>query len=149
LKPVFLIITINEKGDKMQNKLKILLVVFVVGIITVACGFSASTANISEAYLATDDSGASATTTYAQDQGFYAIVVLKNAPDDTTVKAVWTAVDVADTDPGLVIDEYSITTSDATIPFSLVNDNLWPLGTYKVDIYLNDELNQTLEFQVE
>lgn len=133
----------------MRNTFKLMVVLLVAGLILSACSFNASTANIPEAYMATDDSGANQTTVFAQDQGFYAIVVLKNAPDDTSVKAVWTAVDVADTDPNLLIDEFSITTGDATIPFSLVNDNLWPIGSYKVDIYLNDELNQTLEFEVQ
>ena len=57
--------------------------------------------------------------------------------------------DVQDTEPNLVINETPITTPDATIPFSLTNENLWPVGSYKVDIYLNDELNTTLEFSVQ
>lgn len=132
-----------------MKKINLVLIPLVLALVTLACGFSASTANISEAYMAADEEGANRTTVFTQDQGFYAIVALKNAPDDTTVKAVWTAVDVQDTEPNLVINETPITTPDATIPFSLTNENLWPVGSYKVDIYLNDELNTTLEFSVQ
>ena len=40
-------------------------------------------------------------------------------------------------------------TSNQEITYNLSNDQLWPIGTYKVEIYLNDKLDQTLEFSVE
>ncbi|HFQ94300.1 MAG TPA: hypothetical protein ENK32_09840, partial [Anaerolineae bacterium] len=53
---------------------------------------SFSTANIKNATLANDEAGANATTSFAPEDTFYLLVDLANAPDDTTVKAVWTAV---------------------------------------------------------
>ena len=38
---------------------------------------------------------------------------------------------------------------DADLHFELSNDMLWPVGKYKVDLYLNAELGQTLEFEVQ
>jgi len=35
------------------------------------------------------------------------------------------------------------------VNFSLSNDYLWPIGIYKADIYMNDVLTTTLEFQVQ
>jgi hypothetical protein len=116
--------------------------------VTLACGFSATTANIKDAYMASDEAGTQKTTIFAQDQVFYAVVTLANAPDDTTLKATWYAVDAQDTEPNLKIDEVSTTMSDGTVPFSLVNDGLWPTGTYKVELYLNDKLDRTLDFEV-
>jgi hypothetical protein len=132
----------------IKNKLQIVLILSVLVLITLACGFSASTANIKNAYMALDEQGTRTTTLYPQDSEFYCIVELANAPDDTTLKAVWTAVDVQDTEPNFTIDEVSITSSDGKIPFILTNDGLWPTGKYKVDVYLNDELKQTLNFEV-
>jgi len=132
-----------------QRKKSILFVILVVSLVSIACGFSASTANIKEAYMAEDEEGTEKTSSYPQDADFYCIVELANAPDDTTLKAVWTAVEAEDVDPDFVIDEVSTTMSDGTVPFILSNDNLWPIGKYKVDIYLNDELNQTLDFEVQ
>ncbi len=132
-----------------KNKLSLIAIVFVLLLTTLACGFSASTANIKDAYMATDDSGGNKTTTFAQDETFWAIVTLANAPDDTTLKAVWYAVDAENTDPNTKIDEVSITTGDGKVPFSLVNNGNWPIGSYKVDLFLNDKLEKTLEFSVQ
>lgn len=116
---------------------------------TLACDFSASTANIKDAKLARDYDGTQPTTVFAGNETFYLIVELANAPDDTKVKAAWTAVEVEGVAPDTFIDEYELTSGSATLHFELSNDQLWPTGKYKVDIYLNDELDQTLEFEVQ
>ncbi|MBU2601468.1 MAG: hypothetical protein KKA32_04785 [Actinobacteria bacterium] len=124
-------------------------VLVVVAFTASACEVSVSTANISEAWTSADEAGDERTTVFAQDQDFYVQVQLKNAPDDTTLKATWTAVDVEDADPNLLIDEVELTAGDGQHQFSLTNDSLWPLGSYKVDLYLNAELAQTVEFEVQ
>jgi len=112
-----------------------------------ACSFS--TANIEEATMARDYAGTDPTTTFAQDEVFYCVVILANAPDDTTVKASWTAINAEGADPNTFIDETELTSGSNSLHFELSNTNLWPTGTYKVDLYLNDELDRTLEFEVE
>ncbi len=114
-----------------------------------ACEVSVSTANIADAWMSSDEAGDERTAVFAQDQDFYAQVELANAPDDSTVKASWTAVDVEDTDPDLLIDEVELTAGDGQHQFSLTNDSLWPIGSYKVDLYLNGELAKTVEFEVQ
>jgi hypothetical protein len=122
-----------------------------------ACEFSASTAKISDAVMATDTQGdnfepVGATDTYAVDQAvFHAVVTVANAPSDTTVKVVWTAVDVGDAaEPGTVVDETEVTVEGSrNIDFTLTSDSgQWPVGTYKVDIYLDGDLDRTLNFSV-
>ena len=113
-----------------------------------ACGGSFSTANIQRAWLSPDSSGAPETTQFSQDETFYCLVELANAPDETTLKAVWTAISAEGTDPNLLIDESELTSGDGTITFNLTNDQLWPVGTYKVDLYLNGELDRALTFEV-
>ena len=118
--------------------------------ISAACGFNVSTANISGAFTAREVNGVmEATKTFNQDEVFYLLVTLKNAPDDTVIKAVWYAADVEGTAKNTLIDEAKFTGSDQQITFDLSNDKLWPVGTYKVEVHLNDKLNQTLEFSVE
>lgn len=117
---------------------------------SLACGGSFSTANISEAYLSRDDAGQQTTTVFSPtDTTFYCQVQLSNAPDSTTLKAVWTAVSVVGEEPNLLIDETTLTGGDGNYTFNLQNDSLWPAGQYKVDLYLNDELDRTLDFTVE
>jgi len=81
-------------------------------------------------------------------QTFYLLVDLSNAPEDTTVKSVWTAVEAEGVEPNFAIDESSITSGDGTVTFDLTNESLWPTGTYQVEVYLNDELDRTLAFEV-
>jgi len=133
-----------------KNKSGLLLAAILLMVSVLACGGSISTANISSAWMATDEEGNNPTTTFPQDAIFYAIVDLKNAPDDTKVKAVWTVVEAEGTEPNLMLNETEITSGDGLIHFQLENtDYLWPLGQYKVDIYLNDKLDQTLTFEVQ
>jgi hypothetical protein len=117
---------------------------------TLACGgeVSVSTAKVADAYMSTDEGGTDRTTAYAQDAVFYAQVDLQNAPDDTVLKAVWSVVDAQDTDPGLVINETEYTTG-SDVYFTLSNNDLWPIGTYKVDIHLDGELVDTINFSVQ
>ncbi len=130
-------------------KKALLLVAGLLVAVSLACGFSASTANISEAKMAKDAEGNEPTTVFGQEDAFYVVVELLNAPDDTTVKAQWVAVDAEGIEAGLQIDEAELTSGSETLQFDLTNDKLWPSGKYKVDLYLNDELDRTLEFEVE
>ena len=134
---------------KLQNTLAGRITVLALFAASMACGVSASTANISDAYLARDPEGTDPTTVFLPDEPFYLIVELANAPDDTVVKAVWVAVDVDDVDFDTVIDEAELTTSSGQLTFDLSNDDLWPAGNYKVDVYVNDNVAETVEFSVE
>lgn len=132
-----------------RNFSPIVFAVLVLIVAQLACNFSASTANIENAWMDASAEGNSPTTTYSQEAIFYALVDLKNAPDDTKVKAVWTVVDAEETEKNLELAEYEVTSGDALIPFQLENEEfLWPVGQYKVDIYLNDTLDKTLTFEV-
>jgi hypothetical protein len=132
-----------------KPRLTILFPLLALILASLACGFSASTANIPEAWMSTDEAGSNRTTTYTQDAEFFAQVELKNAPDDTTLKAVWTAVNAEGVDPNFVILEKEYTGGDDLVHFTLSNDSLWPAGEYKVDIYLNGNLDKTLTFIVQ
>jgi hypothetical protein len=131
--------------------------VFLVGLALItsallpACSFSASTAKISSAKMSSDKEGKHPTKVFSPDETFYCIVDLSNAPDDTTVKAVWTAVDVEGVDPNTKIDHAKTTSGSGPLQFNLTNDGPWPVGKYKVDLFLNaeKERTRTLEFKVQ
>jgi hypothetical protein len=139
----------KEKNKMNRSAIRITLPVIVLLLSILACGVSASTANIQSARMARDSEGNEPTDVFAPEETFYCIVDLANAPDDTTVKAAWTAVAVEGAEPDTFIDETELTTGSGNLHFELTNDGPWPAGTYKVDLYLNDELKQTLEFQVQ
>ena len=134
------------KGHKFQ----LLVIVAMVLLVSLACGGSFSTAKISDAKLTSDSEGTAETTKFAQDQVFYCIVTLANAPEDTKIKAIWTAVEVEGEQPNLLIDQAEMTSGNQNVfTFNLTNNGLWPTGKYKVDLYLNDKLDRTLEFEVQ
>ena len=132
-----------------KQHLKIYLALAVLILAALACDFSFTTANFADAQMARDPEGSDPTTVFSPNDTFYCVVDLDNAPDDTTVSAVWTAVDVEGTEPNTRIDEVELTTGTGTLHFELSNTNPWPEGQYKVDLYINDELAQTLEFEVQ
>jgi hypothetical protein len=58
-------------------------------------------------------------------------------------------VEVQGAEPDTLIDSAEKVMGDGTITFDLSTTQAWPMGKYKVDLYLNDKLDRTLEFQVE
>lgn len=114
---------------------------------TAACG-TFSTASLDDLRLSKDKDGDEETTVFAPDDVFYVIGELSNAPDDTQVKAEWIAVDAEGQDEDTEIDTVKREFGSGEITFKLTNDQDWPLGDYEVKIYLNDELEKTLEFEV-
>ena len=120
-------------------------------LVLTACSFSASSANISSAKMARDQDGKQPTETFSPNEQFYCIVELSNAPDDTTVRAVWTAVKAEGAKPNTKIDEAKATGGSGQIQFNLTNQSPWPTGDYKVDLYLNDakKPTKTLTFKVQ
>jgi len=136
-----------------MNRIKFFIVfaVLALAVAATACNVSVSisTANIRSAKLSPNESGSPETTVFKQDDfTIYCLVKLANAPDDTAVKAAWTAVEVEGVDPNTLIDEASVTSGDADLTFDLTNNHPWPVGKYKVDLYINDKFNRTLEYQV-
>lgn len=134
-----------------KGKLFIVAVAIMLAMAAAACSasFSVSTANIRSAKLSANESGSPEITMFRPDDfTVYCIVDLANAPSDTVVKSVWTAVDVEGVDANTLIDEVSLTSGDSILTFDLTNSQPWPVGKYKVDLYLNDKLNRTLEYQV-
>jgi hypothetical protein len=129
-----------------------------VASLVAACNFSISTANITQATLAKDVKPDSLepidpTTTFPVDQPVIHLVVnVANAPSDTKVKAAWTAVEVGDVAPANTqIAEVTVTldtSGTAHFTLSIPDTGAWPVGKYKVDVYLNDKLDRTLEYSV-
>jgi len=137
-----------------------LLMVLVLGSILAAC--SASTANITSAATGTGFDKANNAVTGATDTFdkaapvIYAVTSLANVPDGTTVRAVLTAVDVTDMNGNAIKDKQvgdttQTLSSDSAVGFSFTvpSTGEWPTGSYKVDLYLNDKLDRTLNFTVQ
>jgi hypothetical protein len=114
-----------------------------------ACQISFSTAKVENLRMARDEEGNQPTTQFDPQDIFYLVGELANAPDDTRLKAVWIAVDVEGVAANSEIQTYETTSGSGKFWVRLSRDaGPWPAGKYKVDLYLNDELNQSLAFEV-
>ena len=88
---------------------------------------------------------------------FAVIVQLTEVKTATKVKGVWTIVDAGGMKDKKLLEK-EVTISPETnkkveaknrVDFSLTHDNPYPAGDYKMEVYLNDELAETVEFKIE
>ncbi len=114
-------------------------------------GFSVTTANITNAHLASDENDTQQVNGYSPtDLGFYCYFDLNNAPGSTVVKGVWTLVSAEGYESNSEIDSAEITGGDDTYYFSLGGStDPWPVGTYRIDLYVDGSLVETIEFEVQ
>jgi hypothetical protein len=77
---------------------------------------------ISEAKMARDPEGNDPTKVFSPDESFYCVAQLSNAPDDTTMRALWTAIDVEEANLNTKIDEVSTTGGSSQLQFDPTND---------------------------
>ena len=137
----------------MKNKYVVLLAVLALVASSLACALGSTELGLTNLRMAFDQDGNNPTTTFAPTDVFYAVADLANAPQGTKVEAKWTAVNAADTEPNLEFQTQTLDITEetftGTIYFQLSNDDGWPTGQYKVDLYLNGDLAQTAEFSVQ
>jgi hypothetical protein len=116
-------------------------------VLASACSFS--TADLDDFKMARDEEGSQPTSVFAPTETFHCVGALKNAPEGTTVKAVFTCIEAAGVE-NHEIDSTEIRSDSGTqtVHFELTNPGPWPIGKYKVDLYLDGELDETLEFEV-
>ena len=137
----------------MKRITPILLAIMVLVFSSLACQALSGELSLENLRMSHDSDGTQVTSTFSDGDIFYAVADLKNAPKGTSVRAVWVAVDAADTEPGLEFQEQTYDVTDdsfsGTIYFQLSNDGVWPTGGYRVDMYVNDTLSQSVEFSVE
>lgn len=137
----------------MRNKFVILFAMGSLLVSSLACAALSQELSLTNLRMAFDQDGKNVTTTFSPTDIFYAVADLKNAPQDTKVEAKWTVVNAADTEPNLEFQTQTLDITEqsftGTIYFQLSNDEGWPTGQYKVDLYLNGTLAQTAEFSVQ
>ena len=135
----------------MKKLFPVLLAVLALVASSLAC--SLTEMSLQNARMAFDQDGKQVTSTYSSSDIFFAVADLNNAPAGTAVVAKWIAVNIEGEEPGSVFQEQTLDISEesftGTIYFQLSNDSGWPNGDYKVELYLNGALTQTVTFNVQ
>lgn len=82
------------------------------------------------------------------DRTVYCIVELNDAQPGARVTSTWTVVD-SEQLKNQKIGEQSYTTGKLkTFDFHLTNQQDWPPGDYKVDVYLNGQLARSVDYEI-
>ena len=108
---------------------------------------------LSEIHMAKDDDGkpGAATTTFSPgDRTIHCVTKLKDAKGGTQMKFSWWIVDADGTKNKLIKEiEYTTGTRENIVHGHLTLPQDWPKGKYKVDVYVNGELDRTVSYAVE
>jgi hypothetical protein len=131
-----------------KTSLSVLILSLLLTALLAGCAGSSSPPRLENSLTALDSQGEEPTAVFGGGDTLYAVTDLENAPDDTTVRAVWTAVEVEGVEPEFQIQETSLTTGTNKIYFELTNPAPWPPGSYRVDLYLNGQLQDSLDFEI-
>lgn len=86
--------------------------------------------------------------TFMTRDSVYLAVVTNNAADDSRLSARWTFQDGAVIDSSGQNVARDAGTTTAVTQFRLVQEKGWPIGTYTVDVWLNDAPVGTRQFEV-
>ncbi len=142
---------------KVSKSLLIGLVFLLLTLTLVACGDTAPTlASVTMGHDFKDGSLVGETTTFKPtDKVIYAVAKIDGTTDTAKIRFVWTAVSVVApgsttpiTDRKIVESTVALDKNTNIATNKYTQDNDFPVGKYKVDTYLNDQLVKTTEFTV-
>ena len=123
--------------------------------VVVACEYSSgnSSGAISEGHMAKDKNGEpgdSTNTFNPDDHTIHCLIKLKEGKEGTRVKFSWWIVDAGDSkNEKLKEIDYTTESDNPNVHGNLNVQKDWPDGKYKVDIYINGNLDKTLTFNVQ
>lgn len=108
---------------------------------------------VNRVYMAKDDDGkpGDETTTFgAADHTVHCIAELNKAKKGTEVRFIWKMIDVAGSrNKEIKTTDYTTKSFENKVHGHLSLPYDWPKGTYGVEVYINGELDKTLEYTIE
>ncbi len=109
--------------------------------------------NIEDLYMALDHNGQPGESSEGfgpDDRRIHSVAKLKAAPPGTKVRFSWWIVSAQGAENEKLQDlDYTTKQADEVVHSHVGLPNDWPPGKYKVDVYVNDSLDKTINFTVE
>lgn len=103
-----------------------------------------------EVYIAKEEDGPATSTLSPSDRKVYVVINLNKAKSGTDIRVIWIAEDVeGTTNKELKRLEYTTKTGERKIPGYLTWSQDWPKGRYKVEVYIDSNLDRTVYYAVE
>lgn len=117
-------------------------------------GGAKATGIIKDVHLARDDGkgghGEAADTFGADDKTIHCVTELTQPTPNTKIRYSWWVVEAGETKNEKIEDiDYTTKPEDRVVHSHLTVPSDWPPGSYKVDIYVNGNLEKTVSFKVE
>ena len=134
-----------------RRSFKLLAAIVLLALAGLSCRMLSGSPKVEDLRLAADEQGEQPTTSFPQNGTFYLVGNMGGLLlDEATVKVTWTGVQLANGDSDVKIEEKEQQVPNGDFWFSLFKtEGKWPAGDYKVDVAVNDEIVETLTFQVE
>ena len=89
------------------------------------------------------------TTVFGVNDTVHAVVAIKNAPKGTLITASWSVVDNGGADrPGEFLNKEGTAEGTRNLDFDIKPNKPWPTGRYKVEIFLDGELQEAVAWSV-
>lgn len=115
---------------------------------------STSSGALEDVHMARDDGkgdpGEETETFNANDRTIHCVTKLKDAQSGTKMKFSWFVVEAGDTRNEKIRDiDYTTRALENVVHGHLTAPRDWPVGKYKVEVYVNGNLEQTVPYTVE
>ncbi|HWP53513.1 MAG TPA: hypothetical protein VN476_05225 [Pyrinomonadaceae bacterium] len=107
---------------------------------------------VTRIYMARDANGkpGAETTSFAPDnRTIHCVISLNKAKKGTQVRFIWKAVDVGGTNEDIKTIDYTTNSFENKVQGHLVLPKDWPVGKYRVDVYINGALDKTIDYTIE
>jgi hypothetical protein len=136
---------------RAKNLHRILGAIVVVLMVTLACGVGSATPGVSNFYMATDEAGTNRTNVFSPNDDFYVFFDVSGVESGTNFQSRWYALNIEGEDPNTAFQtiDYAYEEGIGNIYFQLTNDQPWPAGNYKVEVYLDGTEVGEQEFSVQ
>jgi hypothetical protein len=135
-----------------QKTYRVFWAIVVLLLATLACSVGAgATPGASNFYMATDEAGTNRTNVFSASDDFYVFFDVNDIEPGTNFEARWYALNIEGEDPNVPFQtiEYPYEEGIGNIYFQLTNDQGWPVGNYKVEVYMNGTEVGEQEFSVQ
>jgi len=107
---------------------------------------------VTRIYMAKDANGKPGTETTSfltSDRTVHCVIELNKAKRGTKVRFIWKAVDVQGANPDSKTIDYTTNSFENKVRGHLTYTKDWPAGKYRVEVYINDGPDKTIDYTIE
>jgi hypothetical protein len=136
---------------RTKNLNPVLYAVIVVVLVTLACNAGSSTPGATNFYMATDEAGTNRTNVFSTTDDFYVFFDVTGIEPGTGFQSRWYALNIEGEDPNVPFQtiDYAYEEGIGNIYFQLTNSGGWPVGNYRVEVYMDGTEVGEQEFSVQ